>query len=171
MDFFARSKDLIAIALAVIAIILSLVTVMVQRRQQRQHAFQQIHDVLMTPEHQRGRWLMWDIAGAGRLPDQGSADYYLINRTLGMLDLLAHYARKGVVSRRWVLERWHHPLQQMAAAVTLLVDERVAVAHWRPWPQLDWLIRAAATYRSSQGCCLPVSLPPQKSDASNAASG
>jgi hypothetical protein len=171
MDFFARSKDLIAIAIAAIAVILSLVTVLVQRRQQRQQAFQQIHDVLMTTEHQRGRWLMWEIAGAGRLPDQGSADYYLINRTLGMLDLLAHYARHGVVPRRWVLERWHHPLQQMAAAVALLVDERVAVAHWRPWPHLDWLIRAAATYRSSEGCCLPATLPPRKSGAPNAPPG
>jgi hypothetical protein len=171
MDFFARSKDLIAIVIAVVAVILSLVTVLVQRRQQRQHAFQQIHDVLMTPEHQRGRWLMWDIATTGRLPDQGSPDYYLINRTLGMLDLLAHYARRGVVPRRWVLERWHHPLQQMAAAVTLLVDERVAVARWRPWPHLDWLIRAAATYRSSEGCCMPASLPPRKSGAPAAPPG
>ena len=168
MDFFARSKDLIAIAIAVIAVILTLVTVLVQRRQQRQHAFQQIHDVLMTPEHQRGRWLMWDIAEAGRLPDQGSPDYYLINRTLGMLDLLAFYARRGVVPRRWVLERWHHPLQQMAAAVALLVDERIAVARWRPWPQLDWLIREAATYRSSDGCCLQEPLPPPQSDAPTA---
>jgi hypothetical protein len=168
MDFFARSKDLIAIAIAVIAVALSLVTVLVQRRQQRQHAFQQIHDVLMTPEHQRGRWLMWDIADIGRLPGQGSPDYYLINRTLGMLDLLAHYARRGVVPRQWVLERWHHPLQQMATAVTLLVDERVAVAGWRPWPQLDWLIRAAATYRSSEGCCLPAPPPPQKPKAPTA---
>jgi hypothetical protein len=168
MDFFARSKDLIAIAIAVIAVILTLVTVLVQRRQQRQHAFQQIHDVLMTPEHQRGRWLMWDIAKAGRLPDQGSPDYYLINRTLGMLDLLAFYARRGVVPRRWVLERWHHPLQQMAAAVALLVDERVAVARWKPWPQLDWLIREAATYRSSDGCCLQEPLPPPQSHAPTA---
>ena len=158
MDFFARSKDLIAITIALVAVILSLVTVLVQRRQQRRNAFQQIHDVLMSPEHQRGRWLMWDIADTGRLPDQGTPDYYLINRTLGMLDILARYTRHGVVPRRWVLETWHHPLQQMAAAVTLLVDERVAVGHWRPWPQLGWLIRAAQTYRSTEGCCLP---PPE----------
>jgi hypothetical protein len=160
MDWLGRSKDLIAIAIAGIAVILSLVTVLVQRRQQRQHAFQQIHDVLMTPEHQRGRWLMWDIGDAGRLPDEGSSDYYLINRTLGMLNLLALYTRQGVVPRRWVLEVWHHPLQQMAAAVTLLVNERIAVAHWRPWPQLDWLIQETATYRSSEGCCLPAPPPP-----------
>lgn len=165
MDFFARSKDLIAIAIAVVAVILSLITVLVQRRQQRQHAFQQIHDVLMTPEHQRGRWLMWDIAEAGSLPDQGSPDYYLINRTLGMLDLLAFYARRGVVPRRWVLERWHHPLQQMAAAVTVLVEERIAVAGWRPWPHLNWLILEATSYRSSEGCCLPAPLTPRQSGA------
>lgn len=159
MEWFARSKDVIAIAVAVIAVGLSLATVLIQRRQQRRHAFQQIHDVLMTPEHQRGRWLMWDIADVGRLPATGSADYYLVNRTLGMLDLLAIYARNGVVPRRWVLEIWHHPLQQMATAVTLLVDDRVAVANWRPWPQLGWLIQQAIDYHSDEGCCLPSRLP------------
>jgi len=170
MDFFARSKDLIAIVIAIVAVVLTLVTVLAQRRQQRRNAFQQIHDVLMEQEHQRGRWMMWEIAGTGRLPAQDTPDYYLINRTLGMLDLLAHYTRRGVIPRRWVLERWHHPLQRMAAAVTLLADERVAVANWRPWTELDWLIRAAATYHSSQGCCLPAR-PPQKPSAPAAPSG
>jgi hypothetical protein len=159
MDWFEGSKELIGITIAAIAVVLSLVTVLIQRRQQQHHAFQQIHDVLMTSEHQRGRWLMWDVADTGALPDQGSPDYYLLNRTLGMLNLLALYARRGVVPRRWVLEVWHHPLQKMDVAVTLLVDERIAVAGWRPWPQLEWLIRQAATYRSSDGCCLPVAPP------------
>ena len=160
MDSFERTRDLIGIAIAAIAIILSLVTVLIQRRQQRHHAFQQIHDVLMTPEHQRGRWLMWDIARAGRLPDEGSPDYYLINRTLGMLNLLALYSQHGVIPRRWVLEVWHHPLQQMAPAVTLLVNDRITAANWRPWPQLDRLIQQAATYRSPEGCCQTPSPPP-----------
>jgi hypothetical protein len=159
MDWLDRSKEFIAIAIATLAVILSLATILIQRRQQRHYAFQQIHDVLMMPEHQRGRWLMWDVARSGHLPDKDSPDYYLINRTLGMLDLLALYTRQGVVPRRWVLEVWHHPLQQMDIAVTLLVQERITVGGWRPWPQLHRLIRQAATYRSSEGCCLP---PPQQ---------
>jgi hypothetical protein len=62
MDWIGRSKELISIAIATAAVVLTLLTVLIQRRQQRHHAFQQIHDVLMTPEHQRGRWLMWDVA-------------------------------------------------------------------------------------------------------------
>ena len=164
MEWISRSKDVIAIAVAVTAVGLSLAAVLIQRRQQRRHAFQQIHEVLMTPEHQRGRWLMWEIAGAGQLPAAGSADYYLINRTLGVLNLLAIYVKNGVVPRQWVLEVWHHPLQQMADAVTMLADDRVAVANWRPWPQLDWLIGQTIDYRSEEGCCLPppptAALPP-----------
>lgn len=155
MEWLSRSKDVIAVVVAVIAVALSLVTVLSQRRQQQRHAFAQIHELLMNPEHQRGRWLMWEIATAGRLPPAGSPDYYLINRALGVLNLLAMYAMNGVVPRRWVLEVWHHPIQQMADAVTLLVDDRVAAANWRPWPQLDWLIRQAVDYRSGAGCCLP----------------
>ena len=100
MEWLSQSKDVITLAVAVIAVALSLVTVLIQRRQQQRHAFAQIHEVLMTPEHQRGRWLMWQIANAGQLPAAGSSDYHLINRTLGVLNMLAIYAINGVVPRR-----------------------------------------------------------------------
>jgi len=43
-----------------------------------------------------------------------------------MLNLLALHARRSVVPHQWVLEIWHHALQQMDAAVTLLVNECIA---------------------------------------------
>src|SRR5437773_461077 len=94
MDGFERFTGLMGLLVAVIAVVLSLIAVLVQRRQQRHTAFQQIQDVLMTADHQRGRWLMWDVAATGRLPDVGSAEYYLINRALGMLNLLALYVQQ-----------------------------------------------------------------------------
>jgi hypothetical protein len=92
MDWFERSKELIGIAIAAVAVVLSLVTVLIQRRQQRHHAFQQIHDILMTPEHQRGRWLMWDVARTGRLPDQGSL---FVLTPVGGEDYLIRTAERG----------------------------------------------------------------------------
>jgi hypothetical protein len=165
MEWFDWLTGLTGIVIAVIAVVLSLIAVLVQRRHQRHTTFQQIHDVLMTAEHQRGRWLMWDVVATGRLPDVGSPDYYLINRALGMLNLLALYTQQGLVPRQWVLELWHHPLTQMDAAVTLLMRERVAIAGWRPWPQLDRLIREAVTYRSTEGCCLATPEPPPPAPA------
>jgi hypothetical protein len=40
----------------------------------------------MAPEHQRGRWMLWEIAKSGQFPPTDSDDFYLINRTLGTLD-------------------------------------------------------------------------------------
>jgi hypothetical protein len=163
MAWLDRFTGLVGIVIAVIAVMLSLLAVLLQRRQQRHTAFQQIQDVLMTADHQRGRWLLWDAAATGKLPEIGSSDYYLINRALGMLNLLALYTQQGLVPRRWVLELWHHPLAQMDSAVSLMMRERVAVAGWRPWPQLDRLIREAAGYRSTEGCCVEPPGPPESS--------
>jgi len=163
MDWFERSKDLIGITIALIAVVLSVVTVLIQRAQQRHHAFQQIHETLMTPEHQRGRWMMWDIAVTGRFPPVGSDDFYLINRALGTLDNLGMYAWRGVVPRRWVFEVWHHPIQAMEKAVVELMDRRATDLGWRPWPHLSWLVGELHGYRSPDlPCCLapPPALSP-----------
>jgi hypothetical protein len=47
---------------------------------------------------------VWDVAATGKLPDADSSDYYLVNRALGMLNLLALYTEQGLVPRQWVLD-------------------------------------------------------------------
>ena len=77
-------------AIATVAVLLSLFTVVIQKRQQQRDAFRQIQDVLMSPELQRGRWLIIEISQGRRgLPEQLSPEFYALNRTLGMYDTLA----------------------------------------------------------------------------------
>ena len=138
MQWLDRSKDLVAIAIATVAVILSLSAAIIQKRQQQRDAFRQIQDVLMSPELQRGRWLIIEISQERRtLPEQLSPEFYLLNRTLGMYDTLAMYVRRRVVPRRWVLDMWHHPLAGMrTAAGQLARRHQKGGLGWTPWPEL-----------------------------------
>jgi hypothetical protein len=160
MQWLDRFKDLLAIVIATIAVILSLVTVMAQRRQQRREAYRQIQDVLMSPELQRGRWMITEISRGKRgLPDRASPEFYLLNRTLGVFDTLAMYVRRGVVPREWVLDMWHHSLADMRAGARQLARRHQETnLGWTPWPELWSLLDESARYRSSLVCCAS---PPQ----------
>jgi hypothetical protein len=155
VESFGRFKDLIAIAIALVAVVLSLITVLIQKRQQQRDAYRHIQDVLMSEDIQRGRWMVIAI-GLGRLPlpDQLSTDFYLLNRTLGIYDTLAMYVRRGVVPRTWVLDMWHHPLRRMRAGAEKLAERHQETGlTWRPWPELWSLLDQADSYRTSLVCC------------------
>ena len=155
MDAFGRFKDLIAIAVATVAVALSLITVIIQRRQQQRDAYRQIQDVLMSDDIQRGRWMVIAIGlGDLPLPDRYSADFYLLNRTLGIYDTLAMYVRRKVVPRAWVLDMWHHPLRRMRSGAEKLARRHQELGlTWTPWPELWPLLEQAQNYRTSLRCC------------------
>lgn len=98
MESFGRFKDLIAVAIAALAVVLSLTTAIMQKRQQQRDAYRHMQDVLMSEDIQRGRWMIIEIA-LDRLtvPGEFSPEFYLLNRTLGIYDTLAMYVRRGVV--------------------------------------------------------------------------
>ena len=155
MDAVSRLKDLIAIAVAAVAVVLSVTTVIIQRRQQQRDAYRHIQDVLMSEDIQRGRWMVIAI-GLGDLPfpERYSADFYLLNRTLGIYDTLAMYVRRKVVPRAWVLDMWHHPLHRMLpGAEKLARRHRELGLTWTPWPELWSLLEQAKNYRTSLRCC------------------
>ena len=91
------STDLLSLTIATLAVVLSLITVVLQRWQQQREAYRGIYDVLMSEQLQRGRWLISEISRPGDLPKDRSADFYLIYRTLGWFDTLAMYHRRRLV--------------------------------------------------------------------------
>jgi len=52
------STDLLSLLVATLAVVLSLITVALQRRQQRREAYRGIYEILMSEQLQRGRWLI-----------------------------------------------------------------------------------------------------------------
>jgi hypothetical protein len=150
-------KDFLALAIATLAVVISLVTVVLQQRQQKREAYRGLYEMLMSEQVQRGRWLIRDTGRTGKLPEDGSSGYYEIYRTLGVFDALAMYNQKKVVPQDWVMEMWHHPLRDMKEGVKIMYDDRVKRGQkYRPWPNLWPLLdEAGRYYNSDMLCCNP----------------
>ena len=59
------STDLLSLIIATLAVVLSLITVVLQRWQQQREAYRGIYEVLMSEQLQRGRWLISEISRPG----------------------------------------------------------------------------------------------------------
>jgi len=158
MNRFEQFMDVLGVALATLAIALSLLTVLLQRRQHQRDAYRQIYESLMSDALQRGRWLINDVAATGVMPED-PADVRLMYRTLGTFDNLAMYIRHRLVPRTWVMDVWHHPLREMqqgSEIVRAARETRSGIPTYTvPWPQLWQLFGQAELYRSDLPCCSP----------------
>jgi hypothetical protein len=119
------SADLLSLIIATLAVVLSLITVVLQRWQQKREAYRGIYEILMSEQLQRGRWLISEISRAGDLPEDRSPDSYLIYRTLGWFDTLAMYGQRRVVPRQWVMEVWHHSLRDISPGAKVMLNDRL----------------------------------------------
>ena len=119
MNWFQSSKDLIAVIIATLAVALSLVTVFMQRRQEQRAAYREIYTTLMSDDLHRGRWMIRRISKASDIPED-DLNVRLLYRTLGVFDNMAMFARHKVIPTKWVLELWHHPLNEMHEGVETL---------------------------------------------------
>jgi hypothetical protein len=157
MNWFGQLKDVLGIALATLAIALSLLTVFLQRQQHQRDAYRQMYDTLMSEDLHRGRWLVNGISATTVMP-ANAEDVRLVFRTLGTFDTLAMYVRHGVIPRGWVMDVWHHPLRDMRSGVEVAQAHRVhpgSPAEGILWPQLWTLIDEAERYVSDLACCDP----------------
>jgi hypothetical protein len=154
MNWFEAPKDLIAVSIAALAVVLSLITVVLQRRQQQRAAYREIYSTLMSDELHRGRWMINRISRPEHIP-KDKLDYRLVYRTLGVFDNLAMYERQRVIPRKWVLDVWHHPLHDMYTGASVIRCDAEKDGAVSPWPQLWTLFDQAAAYRSSLACCRP----------------
>jgi hypothetical protein len=157
MNWFQSWKDLLTIAIAALAVVVSLVTVILQRRQGQRAAYRETYTRLMSEDLHRGRWLINDVSKTGVIP-KDELDFRLIYRTLGVFDNLAMFARQRVVPLKWVLEVWHHPLEEMRSGAEVIrrdaIDAKASAAA-APWPELWILFEKAHFYRSTLPCCPP----------------
>ncbi len=152
-------RDFITLAIATLAVAISLVTIVLQQRQQKHEAYRAIYEVLMSEQLQRGRWLIGDIRRTRKLPEDGSSEYYQIYRTLGWFEALAVYNKRKVVPRRWVMDVWHHSLRDITEGAEVMLAARLNKGQdYAPWPNLWPLLEEAANYKTKMLCCHPEKL-------------
>lgn len=157
MNWFQSWKDSLTIAIAALAVAVSLVTVILQRRQGQRAAYREIYTTLMSEDLHRGRWLINEVSKTGVVP-KDELDFRLIYRTLGVFDNLAMFARQRVVPLQWVLEVWHHPLKDMRSGSEAIRKNAITAKQSSaaaPWPELWILFDKAGKYRSTLPCCPP----------------
>jgi hypothetical protein len=151
--WFDSIKDFAGISIAFLAIIVSLVTVLISRRQQQASSYLAVQELMLNDELQRGRLLIYEVGMSGKLPPIGTADYYRMVRALAIFDLMGAYARKGIIQRNWVLDYWHPRLQVLRPGYELVNfrDDGPYPSHGRP-DLLD-LIERAERFHCNRQCC------------------
>jgi hypothetical protein len=155
MSWFVANKDLVAIAIATIAIVVSLITVVVSRRQQQMNAYLQLNNMLSTRELRDGRRLAYRLGEGLPMPDYDSDDMLRIDQSLAMLDQLGMFTRRSVIPRRWVLDYWHLQLRDLRTGYNTVVQ--MHGDNWfnggTPYPDLGELINRAERYSCRLACC------------------
>ena len=69
MNWFQASKDLIAITIAALAVVVSLLTIIMQRRQGQRAAYREMYTTLMSEDLHRGRFLIKDLPKTEDIPN------------------------------------------------------------------------------------------------------
>jgi hypothetical protein len=156
MSLISLNRDFLSLCIATLAVGLSFWTVLINRRQKRQETFLKIHEILTSADLQHGRKLLYESARMGTFPDDGSDEFLLVNRALAVYDAVGMYIRRRIVSKDWILDSWHHSLQDIRPAAEAFVRHRQKKHHmWKPWPDLEVLLESAEGYQTKRTCCWP----------------
>ncbi|MGZ8771690.1 MAG: DUF4760 domain-containing protein [Aeromicrobium sp.] len=151
-SWLGQNTDLVALFLAVVGLLVSLLTVWISVQQARLSAYTRIHEMLISPETAKGRRILFQTYGK-TLPAPGDDAWDAINQSLAMYDTLGVYVRRKIVSERLVLSAWFHPLCAIHEPAQAWVDHRARHNVRNPWPSLTWLLDRAERYHAKQGCC------------------
>jgi hypothetical protein len=101
---FSNNKDLVAIDIALVAIIISLTTVLTDRHHHRAMSFPTVQELMLYADLQHGRILVYEADVTGKVPPDGSAESFQIIRARAVFDTVDAFVRRGIVARRWFLD-------------------------------------------------------------------
>ena len=159
MAWFNSIKDVLGVSIGLLAIVISLMTVLIGRHEQQASSFLAVQELMLSEELQRGRLLIYKAGVSGDIPAMDSGDYYRMVRSLAVFDLMGAYARKGIVRRRWVMDYWHPRLRVLRAGYEAVNFRSDGPYPNHERPDLLDLIARAERYRCSRECCSEVRNP------------
>jgi hypothetical protein len=137
----------LAIVLSSCALALSLYVFFHSRRKDKRDLFLRMHEQLVSPDRQRGRRLLYEMASTGRSVEDLEADEYeSINNALAYLDVLGIYYKNRYVRRQDVMEIWALPLVRLMQAAQPFLEHRDTDQGSPIWPRLRTLTTEAQLY-------------------------
>lgn len=160
-NFWTDNKDLLALGVSLIALIVSIVmarqnvnTTRSIARNAADHAnemariatYQRIHELLIDSRAACGRRKLFQAAQQGQFPSLGEDGWDEINYSLALYDTLAGYVYRGQVDENVVLDAWHHPLANISNPVRQFMKYRIMREINQPWAHLMQLLAKAENY-------------------------
>ena len=144
---------MLSIVVSIAAVAISLISLFVSRRKDRRDVFLKLHEMLISPDLQNGRRVLFQLHGrAGRIDDLSPEDYAAANRALAAFDVAGLYCHKKYVSQDEVIELWAASLTRMKYAARSFLDHRDAFWPGVPtWPYFRRLADHAEERLRSQG--------------------
>ncbi|MEU5341445.1 hypothetical protein AB0H18_11525 [Streptomyces sp. NPDC020766] len=144
---------MLSITISTIAVILSLISLFVSRRKDQRDVFLKLHELLISPDLQNGRRVLFELhARAGRIEDLSEPDYASANRALSALDAAGLYCHKKYVSEKEILDLWAPSLTRMKYASRSFLEHRDAFSPGIPtWPYYRRLADNAEDHLRSRG--------------------
>ncbi|MDA4891939.1 hypothetical protein PFZ55_34210 [Streptomyces sp. MS2A] len=119
-----------SIIISAIAVTISLLSLYVNRRKDRRDTFLKLHELLISPELQNGRRILFELyARGGRVEDLPPDDYTSVNRALAVFDAAGLYCHMKYVSEKDVLDLWAPSLTKVKYAAGDFLSHRDAF-----WP-------------------------------------
>lgn len=160
-SFWEANKDLLALAVSLVALIVSIVTARQNvnttkkisqeatshaEKMARSATYQRLHELLIEPIAASGRRRLFQSARDGRFPGLGEDGWDEINYSLALYDTLAGYVYRGQVDGDVVLDAWHHPLENIAGPVAAFMEFRTEHGINQPWAYLMRLLADAERF-------------------------
>jgi hypothetical protein len=163
-NWWADNKDLLAFAVSLVALGLSLWTTRVSVSRNaavaessmvrteslaRASTYQRLHELLIDPRAAAGRRELFLAAASDSFPLLGEERWDQINYSLALYDTVGGYIALGHVDADTVLAAWHHPLLNISEPARGFIEHRRALGIDQPWTYLHQLIAAAKEYNCS----------------------
>lgn len=138
--------------MALLALGISLATVLIAVWAARATCYQRIHEALVDPQAARGRKLAFVSLASGQWPSLESPEWDDLNQALALYDTLGVYVRRRYVPSGLVLENWSHPINTIGPAVSAFSEERARLGIRQYWTGYTYLAQRARGACSCSQC-------------------
>jgi hypothetical protein len=152
MVYVMPVEAVVPIVLSVIALAFSIYVFIDSRKRDRRDIFIKIHELLISDDIQRGRYLLFekvvDQESVKRLTDD---EYRDINRAIAAYNLLGVYLKNGYMNERDVMEVWGRPVYRAWISAQPFLAWREHNQGYKAMPYFEALARRTEQVLSRDG--------------------
>ena len=141
----------LSIVLSIVAVTFSIYVFIDSRMRDRRDILMKMHELLISNDLQRGRYLLFDkIVDEDSVERLSGQDYRDINRAIAAFNLLGIYVKNGYVNERDVMDVWGRSIYRSWIAAQPIIIDREKGHGYHSYPYFKFLAeRARVTFTRS----------------------